>query len=162
MPAHTRQCAFLTKMKGIKANTDKLATTLPDELKGIAESGVDIHASLNKFASDRPELYKAVLAKIAEADNPGIVATVPVARDPKSCKYTEEGTMIHDMMARTYKADRRMAALADLEVTLTAADKAEIAATIQEKGAEKGFDAAAIKEMIATGVPDKISVSKMV
>ena len=39
-PAFTRRCAFLTKMKAMEAETDKLAKTLPDGLKEIAESGV--------------------------------------------------------------------------------------------------------------------------
>jgi hypothetical protein len=69
-----------------------------------------------------------------------------VARDPKACKYTEEGTLLHEMMQRVYKSDRRMAALGDLEVTLTAADKAAISASLE--GAK-------------VSIPDTMSVSKM-
>ena len=78
------------------------------------------------------------------------------------CKYTEEGTLIHEMMQKVYKSDRRMAALADLEITLTAADKASIEATLSEKGADKGMDAAKIKEMISkVEIPAKLSVGSM-
>jgi len=145
-PARARNCAFLTKMKAMEAETSKLATTLPDGLKEIAESGTEIQASLRAFAADRPELFKAAVAKIAEADAPGIIATTDVARDPKACKYTEEGTLLHEMMQRVYKSDRRMAALGDLEVTLTAADKAAISASLE--GAK-------------VSIPDTMSVSKM-
>ena len=41
-PALSRQCAFLTKMKAMEAETTKLAPTLPDGLKEIAESGVRV------------------------------------------------------------------------------------------------------------------------
>ena len=78
---------------------------------------------MEAFAKDRPELYKAVLAAIAEADKPGIQATVSEAKAPSSCKYTEEGTMVHELMQNIAKADRRMRAVSALEVTLTAADK---------------------------------------
>ena len=66
------------------------------------------------------------------------------------------------MMQRVYKSDRRMAALADLEVTLSAAVKAGIEATLKEKGAEKGFSAAEITEMMGKiTIPDKQPLSKM-
>ena len=98
----------------------------------------------------------------SQADAPGIKATVSEAKDPKACKYTEEGTLLHEMMQRVYKSDRRMAALADLEVTLSAADKAGIEATLKEKGAEKGFSAAEITEMMGKiTIPDKQPLSKM-
>ena len=119
-PALVRHCqgaAFITKMKAMEAETAKLAATLPDDLKGMALAGGEITANLTKFASERPELYKTVIAKIAEADKPKIVATVSEAKDPKACKYTEEGTLLHEMMQRVYKSDRRMAALAERDST---------------------------------------------
>ena len=106
--------------------------------------------------------HHAPLSLISQADAPGIKATVSEAKDPKACKYTEEGTLLHEMMQRVYKSDRRMAALADLEVTLSAADKAGIEATLKEKGAEKGFSAAEITEMMGKiTIPDKQPLSKM-
>lgn len=102
------------------------------------------------------------LVSLVQADKPGIIATVDEPKDPKACKYTEEGTIVHEMMQRVYKSDRRMAALADLEVTLTAADKESIVAILNEKGAEKGMDAAAIKAMVGKiTIPDTIAVGKM-
>merc|ERR1719198_792885 len=88
-PALSRSCTFLTKMKTMEAASSKMAATLPEGLKEIAEQGTAITAELTQFATERPELYKAVLAKMAEADKPGIVATVSSAKDPKACKYTE-------------------------------------------------------------------------
>lgn len=149
-------------MKTMQAETDKLSATLPDGLKEIATAGSQIHSDLVAFSKERPELYKAVLAKIAEADKPGIVATVGEAKDPKACKYTEEGTLLHEMMQRVYKSDRRMAALADLEVTLTPADKASLSSALSAKVAEKGLDAAAAKKILSKiEIPDTMSVSKM-
>jgi hypothetical protein len=108
-PARARNCAFLTKMKAMEAETSKLATTLPDGLKEIAESGVrlrtlsnranprcaqlffaarsnvewsprlvqtEIQASLRAFAADRPELFKAAVAKIAEVSRPRLRTAV--------------------------------------------------------------------------------------
>ena len=149
-------------MKAMETETDKLSKSLPDGLKEIAQSGTQIHADLKKFAADRPELFKAVVAKIAEADKPGIVATATEARDPKACKYTEEGTLLHEMMQRVYKSDRRMLALSDLEVVLSAADKASILETFTAKATEKGMTADAAKKMAAEiKVPDKVSVGAM-
>ena len=85
------------------------------------------------------------------------MATVAEARDPKACKYTEEGTLLHEMMQRVYASDRRMAALADLEVTLTPADKESILASIKAKATEKGVDAGKISAMLSqVEVPAKI------
>ena len=123
-PALSRNCAFLTKMKAMEAETSKLSATLPDGLKEIADSGVralpvatlrkkscsdavhhggspvcpgacacshlasaaarlaqaQIHADLNKFATERPELFKAVLAKIAEVRTRARVPAPPLPR----------------------------------------------------------------------------------
>ena len=114
------------------------------------------------FLFRHPLFSHAPLCLISQADAPGIKATVSEAKDPKACKYTEEGTLLHEMMQRVYKSDRRMAALADLEVTLSAADKAGIEATLKEKGAEKGFSAAEITEMMGKiTIPDKQPLSQM-
>ena len=142
-----------------------------------------ISAELSKFASERPELYKAVLAAMeevlacpgrpcgpwpmdgrrcripcapsmhdvpelvlcAQADKPGITPTVAVAKDPKACKYTEEGTMLHEMMQRVAAADRRMKVISDLEISLSAADKEAIKNAQLAKATELGIDASAIK-----------------
>merc|ERR1712154_248542 len=99
-PRLARSCAFQAKIKEMEAAATKLAPSLPAGLKEVAESGAEISSELSRFATERPELYKAVLAAIAEADKPGIKATVATAKDPKACKYTEEGTMVHDLMQR--------------------------------------------------------------
>ena len=88
-----------------------------------------------------------------QADKPGIIATVGEARDPKACKYTEEGTLLHEMMQRVYKSDRRMGFLSELEVTLTAADKASITDAISAMAAEKGVDAKASSGCAAAQAP---------
>ena len=127
-PRLTRGCAFQAKVKDMETKSVALAAKLPAGLKEIAEQGTSITAELSKFASERPELYKAVLAAIEEADKPGISPTVAVAKDPKACKYTEEGTMVHEMMQRVAAADRRMKVIGSLEVSLTAASAGTTAA----------------------------------
>jgi hypothetical protein len=153
-PALSRGCAFLTKVKAMEAASTKLAPSLPEGLKEIADAGASISADLSKFASERPDLYKAVIAKIGEADKPAIRATVAEAKDPKACKYTEEGTMVHEMMQRIAISDRRMKAIADLEVTLTAADKEAIKSAQLAKAKELGFDAS----MLSNDFPDKMKL----
>jgi len=67
--------------------------------------------------------------------------------------------MVHDMMKKVYMSDRRMAAIAELDVTLTGADKESIAATLTEKGTEKGMSAAELKALIAkVAIPDTMKV----
>jgi len=145
-----RGCAFQAKVKGMEAAAMKLAPSLPGSLKEIAEQGPSISAELTAFATERPELYQSVLAAIKEADLPGIKPTVLAAKDPSACKYTEEGTMVHDLMKRVAVADRRLSLITDLEVTLTAADKEMIKATMAEKAAEKGVDASKLVADIPT------------
>ena len=72
-------------------------------------------------------------------------------KDPKACKYTEEGTMVHEMMQRVAASDRRMKLISELEMTLTAADKEQIKASIAAQAAELGVDAS----KISSDVPDK-------
>ena len=140
-PRLSRGCAFLQNVKTMEAASTKLAPSLPDGLKEIAEAGTSISEQLSKFAAERPELYKQVVAKIQEADKPGIRATVGEAKDPKACKYTEEGTMVHEMMQRVALSDRRMAEIVQLEVTLSPADKEAIKQAELAKAKEMGYDA---------------------
>jgi len=133
-----RSCSFQAKVKEMEIAAMKLAPSLPGSLKEIAEQGPSITAELSAFAKERPELYKSVIATIKEADLPGIKPTVLVAKDPSTCKYTEEGTMVHDMMKRVAAADRRLKSISDLEFTLTAADKETIKASMTEKAAALG------------------------
>jgi ribosomal protein L23 len=124
-------CTFQMNIKAMEKKASALAPSLPAGLKEIAEQGASISEELSKFASERPELYKSVLDAIAKADKPGITATVAVAKDPKACKYTLEGTMLHDLMQNVAKVDRRMKEVGELEVTLTAADKAAIKEAVE-------------------------------
>ena len=73
-----------------------------------------------------------------------------MAKDPKACKYTEEGTMVHEMMQRVAAADRRMKVIGDLEISLSAADKEAIKSSQLAKAAELGIDASAINADIPT------------
>jgi hypothetical protein len=139
-PRLARSCSFQAQIKEMEAKATKLAPSLPDSLREIAEQGPGITAELTAFAKERPELYQSVLSAIKEADLPGIKPTVLVAKDPSACKYTEEGTMVHDMMKRVAKADRRVKLINEIEYTLTAADKEEIKATMAEKAAELGIE----------------------
>jgi hypothetical protein len=139
-PRAARSCSFQAAVKDMEVKAMKLAPSLPDSLKEIAEQGPSISAELSAFAKERPELYQSVLAAIKEADLPGIKPTVLVAKDPSTCKYTEEGTMVHDLMKRVAVGDRRVKLINEIEYTLTAADKDSIKATMAEKAAELGID----------------------
>ena len=59
--------------------------------------------------------------------------------------------MVHDLMATIAKADRRMRLISELEVTLTAADKEAIKATLTAKALETGVD----PKDVDMSVPDK-------
>ncbi|KOO26933.1 hypothetical protein Ctob_003904 [Chrysochromulina tobinii] len=148
-------CTFQMNIKAMEKKASALAPSLPAGLKEIAEQGASISEELSKFASERPELYKSVLDAIAKADKPGITATVAVAKDPKACKYTLEGTMLHDLMQNVAKVDRRMKVVGELEVTLTAADKAAIKASQAAMAADMGIEAS----MISGGIPDKMKLA---
>lgn len=127
------------QIKGMEAAATKMAPNMPDGLKGIASQGASISADLEGFAKERPELYASIMAKFAEADAPGVRATTDEAKDPFSCKYTEEGTMVHDLMQNVAKSQRRMRALGDFEITLSASDKAALTAEMTKAAAEKGL-----------------------
>ena len=58
--------------------------------------------------------------------------------------------MVHDMMKRVAIADRRLKLISNLEVTLTAADKEAIKASMSEKAAELGVDASKLVGEIPT------------
>jgi len=150
-------CALISHAKSMEAKAKKMEATLPEGLKEIAQRGPAITADLESFAKERPELFKAVMAKIQEADAPGITATVAAAKDPKACKYTEEGTMLHQMMQSVAKSDRRLKAMTDLEVTLTAADKDAIVQGAMAKAAEAGFTPEQLKGLDLS-VPDKMKI----
>ena len=63
--------------------------------------------------------------------------------------------MVHDMMQMVFKSDRRMSALSELEVTLSAADKEALKAAALAKAAETGVDPA----QIDMNFPDKMKLS---
>lgn len=97
---------------------------------------------------------KAVEAKIAEADKPGVRATVAEPKSPSACKYTEEGSIVDSMLKQVALAERRMEALADLEYTLTASDKEELLKAYAAKAAEQGVDV----KFTAAMAPDKLTL----
>ena len=72
---------------------------------------------------------------------PELLKRYEEAKDPKACKYTEEGTMVHEMMQRVALSDRRMAEIVQLEVTLSPADKEAIKQAELAKAKEMGYDA---------------------
>jgi len=131
----------------------KLAASLPASLKEITDHGAEATADITKFATEQPELYKTVLAAISEADKAGIAPTVAVAKDPKACKYTEEGTMMHEMLQRVAASDRRMKIISNLEVTLSASEKEALKAQTLPKAEELGLSAVDIV------IPNKMKLS---
>jgi len=152
----SRACSTLTKVKAMEASAAKMMPNMPEDLQSIAAKGADFTAQLESFAAERPELYKSVLAKIEEADKPGIRASVSEAKDPSTCKYTEEGTMVHEMMQRVAKADRRMKLMTDLEFTLTAKDKEALVADMTALAAEKNAEGASFS---ASDVPSSMKLA---
>ena len=102
----------------------------------------------------QPALMAAVEAKIAEADKPGVRATVAAAKSPGACKYTEEGSIVDAMLKQVAMSERRMKSLASLEYTLTASDKEELLKAYAAKAAEQGADVKFTLDM----APDKITL----
>jgi len=113
----------------------------------IAEEVAAIYAA-------QPALMAAVEAKIAEADKPGVRATVAAAKSPGACKYTEEGSIVDSMLKQVAQAERRMEALASLEYTLTASDKEELLKAYAAKAVEQGADV----KFTAAMAPDKLTL----
>ena len=74
---------------------------------------------------------------------------------PNACKYTEQGTIVDDMMKQIAKAERRMQALTELEITLSASDKEALLKDYKAKAAEEGADPASFS---LSDVPDKLKV----
>ena len=80
------------------------------------------------FAAAQPELLKSIIGRV-EKDPlcTGVVPTVAAARDPSQCKYTVEGTLVHDIMTNVKLLERREASAYDgLEYKLTEAEKKSI------------------------------------
>lgn len=63
--------------------------------------------------------------------------------------------MVHEFMASVAKTDRRMRAISELEVTLTAADKESIKKLLVEKATDYGID----PKTVDMAMPDKMSLS---
>lgn len=139
----------LAEMEKLSADSAKLQSTLPDALKPIAESVPGIAATMKAEYDAAPDLYKMVEAKISEADVPGVRATVDVPKAPHSCKYTEEGTAAHFLMQRIAKVDRRMKSVSEIEITLSAADKAQLEAEYKEEALKEiaGLEAEGLKDL---------------
>ena len=110
------------KMVGNAAQMEK---ALPEILKPLAADMPGFAADLKAKVAANPELYRTIESKIAEADKPGVRATVDAPKAPHSCKYTQEGSVAYYVVGHIARADRRMKMLADVDVTPTAAQKAE-------------------------------------
>ena len=141
-PMGKRSCAtFLAKMKEVEGVTTKMAATMPEELAPIAAQGTTIVSEIESFMKLYPELTKDIIAKCDEADKPGIRATTVEAKDPAKCKYTVEGTMVHTIMQGIGRTDRRMAAVGELSIPVSAEMKASRQKIYDEAMAEvKGSD----------------------
>eukprot|EP00316_Scyphosphaera_apsteinii_P016478 CAMPEP_0119310574 /NCGR_PEP_ID=MMETSP1333-20130426/19647_1 /TAXON_ID=418940 /ORGANISM="Scyphosphaera apsteinii, Strain RCC1455" /LENGTH=190 /DNA_ID=CAMNT_0007314789 /DNA_START=50 /DNA_END=622 /DNA_ORIENTATION=+ len=129
-----RSCAtkVIANLKTKEAEIAKMLPFVPDSLKPLFSQAEKMREKMETFSEQQPELL-AEMIKRKEA-NPlatGIVATVPTARDPKTCKYTLEGTLVHTLMKDVYYQERLEKLTYDgLEVVLSPAHKAAIAAKI--------------------------------
>jgi hypothetical protein len=124
--AGTRRCFLTQTAEQVKAAIvmeTELAKVLPDNLKSIIEHGPKARAELAALEKEKPELVAAIREKITNMPSK-IVATVSEPRDPKLCKYTIEGSMTHDALKAALKMERVSAYIADVDVKMSAADKA--------------------------------------
>lgn len=157
----------LTSLKEKEADALKLMPFLPESLKKLAEFQTWERARMEDFASRQPELMAELCArKEANPTVSGIVATTVEPRDPTTCKYTVEGTVVHDVMTRLATMERAKATMYDgLSITLTPADKAKYKEKILESMAahNKKIKAMIGDEFVApeivvsdSDIPDKI------
>jgi len=123
-PAVTKHLASL---KEKEAEAQKLMPFLPESLKKLAEFQTWELTRMEDFAARQPELLAELCArKEANPTVSGIVATTVEPRDPALCKYTVEGSVVHDVMGRLATMERAKATMYDgLFITLTPADKAK-------------------------------------
>ena len=110
----------------------------------------------------RPRVSALALKQAAHREQQGLPFAQRLIRPPPlcvlaaphSCKYTQEGSVAYYVVGHIARADRRMKMLADVEVTPTAAQKAEWEAdaeawskdTIKAAMASQGITADQMKE----------------
>ena len=87
----------------------------------------------------RPRVSALALQQAADREQQGepfaqrlIRPPLCVLAAPHSCKYTQEGSVAYYVVGHIARADRRMKMLADVDVTPTAAQKAEWEADAEE------------------------------
>jgi len=120
----------VSKLKAAEQKWIKLIPHLAESLKPIAAQATKVRETYESFASSQPELLKQIIARV-EKDPlcTGIVPTVAAARDPKLCKYTVEGTLVHEIMNNVKLLERREKTMYEgLEYKLTEKEKKEIIA----------------------------------
>jgi len=116
------------KLKAAEAKWLALTPHLAESLKPIAAQATKVRETYEAFAAAQPELLKSIIGRV-EKDPlcTGVVPTVAAARDPSQCKYTVEGTLVHDIMTNVKLLERREASAYDgLEYKLTEAEKKSI------------------------------------
>jgi len=116
------------KLKAAEAKWLALTPHLAESLKPIAAQATKVRETYESFAAAQPELLKSIIGRV-EKDPlcTGVVPTVAAARDPSQCKYTVEGTLVHDIMTNVKLLERREASAYDgLEYKLTEAEKKSI------------------------------------
>ena len=116
------------KLKAAEAKWLALTPHLAESLKPIAAQATKVRETYEAFAAAQPELLKSIIGRV-EKDPlcTGVVPTVAAARDPSQCKYTVEGTLVHDIMTNVKLLERREASAYDgLEYKLTEGEKKSI------------------------------------
>lgn len=164
-PAVTKHLASL---KEKEAEAQKLMPFLPESLKKLAEFQTTERARMEDFAARQPELMAELCArKEANPTVAGIVATTVEPKDPALCKYTVEGTVVHDVMSKLAMMERAKETMYDgLYITLTPADKAKWKEKVVESMAAHHKKIKAMMgdtdwtpptvEVADTDIPDKI------
>mmetsp|Transcript_19377 Transcript_19377/g.58486 ORF Transcript_19377/g.58486 Transcript_19377/m.58486 type:complete len:198 (+) Transcript_19377:1747-2340(+) len=146
----------VTKLKTAEQKWLKLAPHLAESLKPLAAHATKIRETYESFAASQPELLKQIVARV-EKDPlcTGVVPTVSAPRDPKLCKYTVEGTLVHEIMNNVKLLERREKTMYDgLEYKLTDKEKKEIIAN------SAAFLTAQNNKVIAS-LADSMSAEKM-
>jgi len=136
MSTHTT--ATIAAAKANAAAAEKLLPFLDAALKPWAESQTQHLKDVEMWASKYPAVTEEICKR--KAANPlaaGIVATTAESRAPSTCKYTVEGTLIHNVMKKFYQDARFETFILDgIEITFTPEDKADMQAQMDSMSSE--------------------------
>merc|ERR1712032_1438110 len=126
--------SLIAAMKKSDSKSQDLAPHLAESLKPLASTMTSFVSDIEKFAVKYPEATEEYLKKkLANPLAAGIVATTEEPRDPSTCKYTTEGSIVHDFVKEIYQCEREKVLMMDgVEVTLAPDDYAAKCKTLND------------------------------